>query len=157
MVRTTPLLVGALIVVAGLVATRTPVPSAPRVTEDGTAFEDLISTSDTSIVVVYDPALCFQCDVFMPQLQEWGAARAGRFALVLTRPVTDDERDKMALLRINPRGVVGARPSLVTGRRFKAEILLYVNGVEVLTEPYDPSLDAAGSSPVVDYVLQGAE
>ena len=66
--------------------------TAPRLLDDGRALESLVSSTDSSIIVIYDPAVCFRCDMLLPVLEEWAdSVGSNRFALVLTREPSEEE------------------------------------------------------------------
>lgn len=130
---------------------------APRTLEDGSSLASLVSATDTSFVVIYDPANCFRCDVLLPLLQSWATTvDADRFVLVLTRPPTEEQRHQMALLRIAPIGVVRGDFHLFYGNRYASELLVFVDGTEVSSIPYDENMAGMPSNPILQYITESA-
>ncbi len=87
----------------------------------------LSSGSDTSVVLVYDPAECFSCDGQLSRWVQLGQQRGWPIRLVLTRTPTAAERNQLLLYRLPPDGVVrGAADGLATPRvyRFAREALV---------------------------------
>lgn len=128
--------------------------TAPRVLNDNRALASLVSQTDSSIVVIYDPAVCFRCDMLLPLLEAWAdSVGPDRFALVLTREASEEERNQMALLRIASVGTIQGEYSLIHGYSYPSELLLVVNGKEVYQNSYEALMQLAVSDPVIDYVL----
>jgi len=132
------------------------------VTAAGVSLAALVSARDSSIVVIYDPGDCFSCDALMPLLQDWAEAQELegneddiRLAVVLTRRPSQEERDQLTLLWIWDDNVIGSdRVARLVGRAYRPEMVLFVDGQEVASEPYDPSLSPAVRGPIVEYVLR---
>ena len=129
----------------------------PRIIEDGRPLTSLVSPTDSSLVAVYDPANCFRCDALLPLLQAW-ATTAGndRFALVLTRHPTEEEQQQMALLRIAPAGVIRSDYSIFYGRRFASELVLFVDGTEATSIPYEEIMSGMAFDPLIQYISESA-
>lgn len=127
---------------------------APRVLNDNRPLASLVSQNDSSIIVIYDPAVCFRCDMLLPLLEAWAdSVGPDRFSLVLTREASEEERNQMALLRIEPVGTIHGEYSLIHGYSYPSELLLVVNGKEVYQHSYEALMQLAISDPVIDYVL----
>jgi hypothetical protein len=114
----------------------------PTHTADGEEITGLVSQADTSVIALIDPASCFECDALMPRLQSWGQAHTERFAIVLTRGASDEERIQMGLLRMQPAGTLfRSWAARALGRDYRPELLLLVDGRLVMREGYDPNGD----------------
>lgn len=71
----------------------------------GTAVADLVG-SDSAVVAIYDPAACMSCDNLLPDWFRWAETHPRRFALVLSREPTPEERKRIILRRVTPQGVL---------------------------------------------------
>lgn len=128
--------------------------AALRTDSTGVSLARLVPSADSSIVVIYDPGACFKCDSLMPRLLEWARLHPGRFSVALTRRASADEQAQMALLGIQPAAVVQRDPiSFLGGRHYRPELVLFVNGREVHSEPYDNALSKRRDLYV--YLLEG--
>ncbi len=66
--------------------------------------------TDTTVVVLLDPADCLGCGVPVGAWLRWARGRdRGRLAIVLTRPATGAEREALAAARVVPIGILSGR------------------------------------------------
>jgi hypothetical protein len=97
----------------------------------GTTLRELLSDSDTTVVLLANPSDCFSCSA---TVGEWAARRAAgevRVSLILTREPTAAERRQFAAFRLPVAGVL-ARSAL--RRRFRSTEYLFVGGVAVMAD-----------------------
>lgn len=114
----------------------------PTHTVEGEEITGLVSQTDTGVIAVIDPESCFECDLLMPRLQSWGQVRSDRFAIVLTRGATEEERLQMSLLRLEPAGTLHRGWAARALRRdYSPELLLLIDGQLISREGYDPNGD----------------
>jgi hypothetical protein len=102
---------------------------------DGRTVLSLVSSRDTSVVLLYDPARCLTCDATMPMWLEWGHKNPGRFAFILTRRPMDAEQKELTLLHIPYNGILGRSPiNFFNKPRSLASAYLIVGGRLVATD-----------------------
>lgn len=95
-------------------------PEQWRLASGSTIAASLPATSDTSVVLVYDPSDCFSCDGQLARWRRVGEARGWSVRLLLTREPGPDERVQLRLLRVTPDGVIrGPAARLSTPRAYR--------------------------------------
>lgn len=96
---------------------------------DGRTLRTVSSRSDSSVLLVYDPADAFTCS---QALQEWKRVQSSsKFAVVvlLTRPPTSVELRHLALSRVQFEGIVVS--SWLRGQLRSRELLVVHGGVRL--------------------------
>ena len=91
----------------------------------GGTVRELISESDSAVLVLYDPADCFTCSTNLSLWLEYDRMNPGRVRLLLAREPSEGEFWQPVLYRIRPDAVLAAgqtagetpREVLVVSRR----------------------------------------
>ena len=76
---------------------------------DGRTLGQLVSSRDSSVILIYDPGDCFVCARVLPRWLEGARSHRGRFALVFTREPTRRERSDWTALHVREAGVLAGR------------------------------------------------
>lgn len=131
---------------------------APRRTATGLHFAEISERADTTLIIVYDPEDCFQCDALLSIVQEWAYDSEEKLQFVLTKRPSVEEQKQLRLLWINTEHIAkrGLLRRLIGGR-FAPEAILFVNGVEVASEGYRPSGEGVSEDGVLIDIIRDVE
>jgi len=97
---------------------------------------------DSAIVAIYDPAACMSCDNLLAEWFRWEETHPRRFALVLTRAPTMNERVRMILRHVKPVGILRHVPGRSSWAEGGVYYALFVNRKFTWSEAASPSRPA---------------
>jgi hypothetical protein len=104
------------------------VPSERTVLADGHTLRQVAARSDTTVLLVLDPADCTSCSLPIAEWTDWALRHPNRFGLVLSRAPTPVEARQLALMHVAPQGVLRNRWWDLRSRPTTPLEMLFTNG-----------------------------